>query len=194
MQIQPDRMRTGLLGGSGKPSKLAALAAARRKKKEEELAAQAAGSSAGPERSISLLDRLGAKKEGDQPREAVREDKPIPIRRKSTPPKPVPSDIPASKRERIIHPKEPSPQPTPQVRRPSGTVAKADPSAFASALLGASSRQPESDDALAHPSSFAVSFFPLKSFAGPSPDDVVLAAQSKAPMGSVKTFGNIDQN
>ncbi|KAF1813447.1 hypothetical protein P152DRAFT_434558 [Eremomyces bilateralis CBS 781.70] len=184
VSISSSRRETGLLGGSGKPSKLAALAAARRKKQAESSVPKENAPSHEPDRSITLLDKLGSKREAISPGVAIEEEKPVPIRHKPPTPNEAPSGPSALVPEPVSDVKEHESQPVLGVCNQDVGNVKADPSAFANALLGAtSSRRLSQGSTPESSSSFAVSYFPLKSFAGPSPDDVVIAAQSKASMG-----------
>lgn len=184
-----------LLGGSSKPSKLAALAAARKKKQEEAKASAPASSADAGEpaqdKAIALLDRLKTKTEAPprdpssgpsvlaektnvEEEEAKAQEKPrsYPIRRKKSP-SPV-------REEPVV---EPEPQPEPEEQPAAKRVKLEDvlgtPSTFATSMFG-----PRPGGQLDH------SMFPLpytsypeyanaKPFAGPSPDDVVLNAQAK---------------
>lgn len=191
--LEPVVPRLRLLGGSSKPSsKLAALAAARKKKEEEKKAAAmpAIDTSAQqqlPDRAISLLDRLGSKASGESnteknahlsaPSGHVSEQ----FQRRSYPVRPrkeLSSSRPEGPKETATPAPEPTkPEPLPDI--------KAEPSTFARIMVGA------------HPSSHGIhnrskegSFFSIpyandpeftkrNPFTGPSPDDVVVNAQSK---------------
>jgi elongation factor 1 alpha-like protein len=194
IEMVPVTPRGGLLGGSAKPSKLAALAAAR-KKKEEEKQATAEASQSG--RSIALLDRLGARKEnvGTSPVPSniitVPTEKPNATRFQNrpktatspieSPPKPSTSQPPA---------RQPAPEPAPDLR--------AKPSVFAQTMFG--QRTPAIGGVLLQEmekmdldppaprqegSMFTLpyindpDFAARNPFSGPSPDDVVLRAQNK---------------
>ncbi|KAF4541878.1 Elongation factor TU GTP binding domain-containing protein [Lasiodiplodia theobromae] len=184
-----------LLGGSSKPSKLAALAAAR-KKKQEEAKASAPVSSAdagepAQDKAIALLDRLKTKTETPpkdpspgpsvlsektnvEEEEAKAQAKPraYPIRRKKSPS--------LVREEPVVEPEPlPEPEEQPATKRVKLEDVLGTPSTFATSMFG-----PRPGGQLDH------SMFPLpytsypeyakaKPFAGPSPDDVVLNAQAK---------------
>lgn len=207
--IEPIYPRGGLLGGSSKPSKLAALAAARKKKAEEDkrIHSQPVPSSdqdlKQSERTVSLLDRLKAKGKESEPSGSAAVDstsggvvlqpqdrnRAYPIRSKKDPsPERAPKeDVPAVSE---VPEKEASAKLVQDLR--------AVPSIFASTLVGARPRElyksrpangvqssvtsptlPQEDSMFALP--FADRLIHTKSnpFAGPSPDDVVLSAQAK---------------
>ncbi|KAF2139389.1 uncharacterized protein K452DRAFT_320517 [Aplosporella prunicola CBS 121167] len=203
ISVDPIYPRGRLLGGSSKPSKLAALAAARKKKQEEAKANSAApeGQTAQqPDRAVQLLDRLGnkakteAKPAENQSSEATTttiSDKtngseafapkapaiPLPIRKRK-------GSSPSPPREEKI---EPAPEPEPKRQKFRVEDLKAPPSAFAVGFLGLNGSeqrgQPKPQSQLPQ------RFYPwgpeyvkakINPFADPSPDDVVLAAQSKA--------------
>lgn len=184
------RPRLGLVGGTGKPSKLAALAAARKKKEAEQKAAQETpGQADKPAGVASLLDRLGAKpaqqsaqqeniKPGESQQTSLRS---FPIRKRKSP-----SPAPPVEERRPSPPElsaAPTPEPTP---RPAEHI-RADPSIFASTMCGGSSRRrPSHQDA----PQFSENILPAlygqdailanaNAFSGPSPDDVVMQAQAK---------------
>ncbi|KAF2092341.1 elongation factor Tu GTP binding domain protein [Saccharata proteae CBS 121410] len=189
-----------LLGGSGKPSKLAALAAARKKKQEETKAGQTSTSVITPEpqgsgTAVSLLDRLGHKEKaeanthdesagagqdktsGDAVHEVKvtnQQTRSYPLRKKKEP-SPV-------RQEQA----PPIPEPEPhQDTEPQIPDLRAPPSTFASTVVGHREASPDAGGQLR-----ARSVFPLpytvepdytkaNPFAGPSPDDVVMTAQAK---------------
>lgn len=172
--LKPDatHLRGGLLGGSGKPSKLAALAAARRKKEEEKKAVETQNI------TVSLLDRLGSKKspqdqnqntaahgalEATPGNEAVKERRTISLRPKT---KPEPQ-MQLEKTEECIAPST-LPEPGPDLN--------AQPSTFAETMFGPRLGGTRDMDRL---TSLPVHRFSDQAFAGPSPDDAVLIAQSK---------------
>jgi len=176
--------RGRLLGGSAKPSKLAALAA-KRKMQQEQKDSGMSDENQPPERAISLLDRLGSKpapKETERPgaqNEYVGDDQPLPrkfpIRKKRSP---SPEKEPAPAPE---EPAKPAAPPPPDLR--------ADPSIFAKTMFGSSrprivtnqSRQEDRNIHLPAASSPAGH----NPFSDPSPDDLVLQKQSKGRADTV---------
>jgi elongation factor 1 alpha-like protein len=179
--VDAPHYKGGLLGGS---SKLAALAAKRRKEREDaEAAASKASNDA--DSAIAMLDKLslknhengnaslnGSSGESERPARLSR----YPVRRRS--PSPAPE---APKEPEIEEPQ--APQPAVVVESP---AQRATASMFASTLCG-------SDEALKHaqaplqevPVPFAAykSYDGTGAFAGPSPDDIVRAAQAKGAGG-----------
>jgi elongation factor 1 alpha-like protein len=182
--VPPERMgvitvdaphyKGGLPGGS---SKLAALAAKRRKEREDAEAASKASTDA--DSAVAMLDKLSVKskeninpsqrggdvEDVDRPSRASR----YPIRRRSPSPRPE-----ALKEPEAEEPQ--APQPAVVVESP---AQRATASMFASTLCG-------SDDATKQvPSQLRDSFAAYKTpdtvdaFSGPSPDDIVRAAQAK---------------
>lgn len=197
--VQPMHPRGGLLGGSSsgaKPqSKLAQLAAARKKAAEEKKAAeQGTVNGLGPAAqdetagSNALLDRLSSLK---RPAPAGSEGQPAtktlpirtyPKREKPTEPEPAPEPKQEAGPEKPVEPEKP--------RGPTAKELTAAPSVFARTMLGAFADPP----AHRRPSQATtedISLFTLPypgvsdqtndPFAGPSPDDVVIKAQSKGP-------------
>ena len=169
--VDAPHYKGGLLGGS---SKLAALAAKRRKEREDAEAA-ASKTKSDADAAIAMLDKLSVNNtdntgnvETERPSRVSR----YPIRRRS--PSPTP-EIP--KEPEMVEPE--APQPAIVVDFP---AQRATASTFASTLCG-------SDYVTKHPQAqsqeFPVPFAAYKSFdgtgafAGPSPDDVVRAAQAK---------------
>jgi elongation factor 1 alpha-like protein len=172
-----DTMPKGrLLGGS---SKLAALAAAR-KKKEAEKAAAAAESTT--DRSINLLDRLGKDKSTSSEQSVQTNKMTFPTRQKRQS---------AAKQE---------PQPEARTEVPEASPIqredlRANPSTFAETLLGngtlqlddgvSLNRTTSNDGEVQADRSFTLPYMSdpeyakRDPFAKPSPDDVVLRAQSK---------------
>lgn len=169
-----------LLGGSGKPSKLAALAAARKKKEADQKASldQAPG-------TVSLLDRLSTKSNQSQqskqqehaPELEQSAQRAYPFRkRKSSSPPPIQES--ASQAQVVEAPKSYS-APAQDLR--------ALPSIFASTMCGQSSpRQSTGEDAPRSTEELVPTLFggdanlaDTNPFAGPSPDDVVIQAQAK---------------
>ena len=192
MILQPIYPRGGLLGGSsqggtGKPSKLAALAAARKKAQEEKkrgAETQSAGQDGEQAKPIALLDRLtgkdtaplaqnttgdGTKGNGMQPlqRTYPRREKPRP----EPEPEPVPEPSPL---EQVS-------TPVPEIPETKAEDVRATPSVFAQTMLGRTAHisQDVTEDnllPLLYPIDVSQTNNP---FAGPSPDDVVVNAQSK---------------
>ncbi|KAI4906061.1 hypothetical protein J4E90_010909 [Alternaria incomplexa] len=178
--VDPPHYKGGLLGGS---SKLAALAAKRRKEREDaEAAASKANNDA--DSAIAMLDKLSVKsQEGGNPSlggTGPARPSRYPIRRRS--PSPAPE---APKEPEIEEPQ--APQPAVVVESP---AQRATASMFASTLCG-------SDEFSKHPQAplqevplpFAAykSYDGTGAFAGPSPDDIVRAAQAKGAGGGRTT-------
>jgi elongation factor 1 alpha-like protein len=177
--VDAPHCKGGLLGGS---SKLAALAAKRRKEREDAVAA-AAKANSDADSAVAMLDKLSVQSKenvnpsqrGGEPEDAERPSRAgrYPIRRRSPSPQP----------EALKEPEEEEPQaPQPAVVVES-PAQRATASMFASTLCGP-------DDAMKHsPSQMRDSFAAYKSrdaetaFSGPSPDDVVRAAQAKGAGG-----------
>jgi elongation factor 1 alpha-like protein len=165
--------RGGLLGGSSKTSKLAALAASRKKKNEEKKQSQhqpALSTELG--RAVGLLDRLGKKKPDDAL--AVAETKiwktPSPDPLKTLKSKPSEEDSPK------IETNVETPQDPLQNRHCS--VQQGQPTAFAQTLFG--NRHTTSlPIKFRHPYIENPRYISADPFAKPSPDDIVIAAQSK---------------
>lgn len=195
MQHTPTSPRHGLLGGASKPSKLAALAAARRKKEDQKQQSEQQGS-AGTERAINLLNRLGPGKDEDS--RAMKQSR-------FATAAPTPSSalsLPVRNKNSAI----PKPEPEPETRRTSepaksdgmAEVARlqdlsANPSSFALALIGSLHGQNQGvrNSTRREDRSTADFFLPSlpqgtsdwhDPFSGPSPDDVVLTAQSKGSL------------
>ncbi|OCL09549.1 hypothetical protein AOQ84DRAFT_338766 [Glonium stellatum] len=189
--VEPLYPRGGLLGGSSKPSKLAALAAARKRKQREDGVASVPDNAdtshdKEPDRAVALLDRLSLKDRAkekappslgssEQPEELSKK-KPrqtrYPVRRKKSP-----SPPPVQRRE---EPSGPIPEPSAAIEIPD---LRAPPSTFAAAMIGANRMEPQ-------PRPLRGSMFSLpyihngwftnaNAFAGPSPDDIVMNAQAK---------------
>jgi elongation factor 1 alpha-like protein len=163
--------RGGLLGGSSKPSKLAALAAARKKKNEEKKQSQPSQSSE-LDRAVGLLDRLGSKKSLDA--------SPVPETKMRKTPPPV-SLKPVLRSKQIDDtPKveaEPEPPQAPLHDRHC-SVQQGQPTAFAQTLFGSRHKKPIAMRFL-HPYVDNPKHTSADPFAKPSPDDIVIAAQSK---------------
>jgi elongation factor 1 alpha-like protein len=203
--IEPLCPRLGLLGGalesSGKVSKLAALAAAR-KKKETDKAASAVPTTPGlagtPERapvesklaSLSLRERLAGNGKGQRPAESGQLPRTLgrgtpvdsPLAQKKLSPEPTKlksPEIPVEPAARkLSDAEEEKEQPKVNIRAP--------PSTFASTIVGANTRPQITEPS--HLYSNTVDLMQIYGqdltepfdFAGPSPDDVVLNAQSSA--------------
>jgi len=175
--VDAPHYKSGLLGGS---SKLAALAAKRRKEREDaEAAASKANNDA--DSAIAMLDKLSVKnQEGGNaslggatgPARPSR----YPIRRRS--PSPAPE---APKEPEIEEPQ--APQPAVVVESP---AQRATASMFASTLCGSdeSSKHPQAPlQEVPLPFAAYKSYDGTGAFAGPSPDDIVRAAQAKGAGG-----------
>jgi elongation factor 1 alpha-like protein len=188
--IPPLFVRGGLLGGSSdgapKMSKLQALAAARKKKTLE----QKSGSSTGVEQPMAKLS-LDQSNPDNPIRDTTITD-PIPVvksgsrgfpirKRKDSNPH---EKIPKVPHDRELH------QTTSENSMESETVDQAEPSAFANTMFGntSSSLPRRTDNLFSLPYVAAAAAAPLSAdpFAGPSPDDVVIAAQSKGSTKSVR--------
>ncbi|KAH2924570.1 hypothetical protein KXW15_003967 [Aspergillus fumigatus] len=205
--IEPLYPRLGLLGGApesgGKVSKLAALAAAR-KKKETDKAASGAPTTPGepgtPDRtptvesklaSLSLRERLAGNGKAQKPSESGQLPRTL---RRGTP-----SESPLAQKKLSPEPsKAKSPEMIPgepttrkpcageeETERPKASI-RAPPSTFASTIVGANTRPQITEPS--HLYSSTVDLMQIYGqdltepfdFAGPSPDDVVLNAQSSA--------------
>lgn len=181
--IEPLYPRGGLLGGSSagapKMSKLQALAAARKKKAEEQKSFSFGNEVSKPMAEMTLAE--------ETQKDATKEKSPEPQqartysarkRKNSSPHKPTDSDSAA--------PIQPAVESVPL---PSGPpIEQGKPSAFANAMFGGRDTAPQSSP----PALFSlpyvrdVSIEPTNAFSGPSPDDVVIAAQSKGSTISAK--------
>jgi elongation factor 1 alpha-like protein len=183
--------RMGLLGGSSKPSKLAALAASRKKQNEDKKKNDQKSQAPEAGRAVSLLDRLAAKKDP----EALSSNISAPsgtseklrftasFRNKGpVAPEPVESD---DELEETVE------ESTLEAPLP---VFKAEPSVFAKALCGVN--ESDSDGAMLStdeakgsskpqfglPYTTNQTYMNADPFAKPSPDDAILAAQSKGSL------------
>ncbi|KAI5209856.1 hypothetical protein E4T39_00593 [Aureobasidium subglaciale] len=183
---QPLRM----LGGTGKPSKLAALAAARKKKEADQKAAAEGGQAEKAAGVASLMDRLGTRsaqsasqentKPGDAPNQLDTRSFPIRKRKSPSPPPPVEDRRPAAPEPTTPQTPEPATKPVEHVR--------AGPSVFASTMCGGSSRRrPSHQDAIVLAQNILPAIYGQDAnlanptaFSGPSPDDIVMQAQAKA--------------
>lgn len=173
--------RGGLLGGS---SKLAALAAKRRRERADADAATAA-SNGDSDAALAMLDKLtvrseeaaspslrGGESESERPARVPR----YPLRRRSPSPQPVIQEDDMDQESDV-------PQPAIIVAAPARRAAA---SMFASTLCGPSSLatkpSPQLQDFQAPYASYK-GYDNTVPFAGPSPDDIVRAAQAKSAGG-----------
>ena len=167
----------GLLGGSSKPSKLQALAAARKKKKESEGLAAAsdqstpAGTSPAPNKEIKLDIRIPSKRGPREGLEGAREGK-LPRGQDVAEGGAAASSAPSNPQPESNPPSPPGPKVEacvmPQASRPSP---------FAATLFGSS---PSNTTPQSYPLPYtSVPSFSANPFLQPSPDDIVLAAQSQ---------------
>jgi len=167
--IAPLYPRGGLLGGSSdgapKMSKLQALAAARKKKAQEQKANEGTGVEK-PMAGLTLSEgRMG--NDADVPKPASRSF-PLRKRKDSNPHEKVPKASPVE-----------TEQNDPDTQMDITPLDQAEPSAFADTMFSKPTRQ--------HPSNlFTLPYVATTAatqtadpFAGPSPDDIVIAAQSK---------------
>jgi elongation factor 1 alpha-like protein len=174
--MEPLCPRGGLLGGSSdgapKMSKLQALAAARKKKAQE----QKSGSS-GMEKPMSELSINGNGQAPSATESAPKQpSRGFPLRKRK-------DSNPHEKSPKAPSPKEDVQSTNPDTPMGIAPIDQAEPSAFASTMF--SSPIPSA------PSAPSANLFTLPytatattatdPFAGPSPDDVVIAAQSKGP-------------
>ncbi|RDW85578.1 hypothetical protein BP5796_03903 [Coleophoma crateriformis] len=183
--IPPLYPRGGLLGGSSdgapKMSKLQALAAARRKKAQEQKS-ESISEVDKPMASLSLGPSTGKAHDTSLDREHSQS---------AVEQKPVSRGFPLRKRKNS-NPHEKAPKAPPIEVEPTQEREEMDldqaqndqasPSAFASTMFGSattSHRKPENIFTMPYTATI-VATSPTDAFAGPSPDDVVLAAQSKA--------------
>ena len=173
--IDKPLFRGGLLGGS---SKLAALAAKRRKERET---AQAASSTNGEtDAAVAMLDKLTVKnmesfttaEESERPSRISK----YTARRRSPSPKPI-----AQVEEKTYEPE--APRPTVQVEHP---AQRASASMFATTLCGMSPTQSSQFviEEFSAPYSHYKDYQNSKPFEGPSPDDIVRAAQANKGVGT----------
>lgn len=184
------RSRGGLLGGSSRPSKLAVLAAARKKKEEEKRTATPASDPNQSERAIALLDRLNLKKENVPPLPTPDVAEATSTRLRFT----------AARRKDVEQTAGEPPAPENvaevEVEAPPADL-RASPSLFAQAIcqnppdtLDESCSRVSSDGSRQWSSGFTLpyandpQYVKNNPFAKPSPDDVVLKAQSKGSLGS----------
>ncbi|KAF7941666.1 uncharacterized protein EAE97_006503 [Botrytis byssoidea] len=183
----PPQLPGGLLGGSSggvpKISKLQALAAARKKKAQEQQSSSLEVEK--PMANLSL-DQTGGKSSTEP-----HDEKSIASSSDSLSKDAKHGGFPLRKRkDSNPHEKVLKPQPTsrgykteiePAVEE-SSPVYQASPSAFASTMFQTASASPRrpSENNFTMPYTSEVLIMPANPFSGPSPDDVVIAAQSKA--------------
>jgi elongation factor 1 alpha-like protein len=185
---RPMYPRGGLLGGS---SKLAKLAAARKQREQEE---QSAAEQTDAGRSIAILDRLAPKKEKENNKQLTTAFSNIATEK----PK---STFPTRLKRAASPVREPEPKkeegiaPAPTLKPPSEL--RAQPSIFARTIFGqeahttggaslsqpqpACTVEPRNGGAFTLPFLNDPEYLKRNPFSGPSPDDIVLRAQSKGP-------------
>lgn len=173
--------RGGLLGGSSKTSKLAALAAARKKKTEDKKPSHQPSQSTDLDRAVGLLERLSTKKPGEAPplAESTIRKIPSPILKPTPKIKTPEEDAPKIKTPEEDAPKieaevESPPEP-PHV--PHCSIQQGQPTDFAQTLFGGRDKPRAmrfTHRYVEHPK-----YISADPFAKPSPDDIVIAAQSK---------------
>ncbi|PVH75367.1 hypothetical protein DL98DRAFT_498454 [Cadophora sp. DSE1049] len=183
--IAPLYPRGGLLGGSSdgapKMSKLQALAAARKKKTQEQKSSGSSGVEK-PMADLTLSSSSGKEKSPTSPTKSTSRGFPIRKRKDSNP------HEKAAKPTQV----EREPEPTQDVAIEDPALDQAEPSAFANTMFSSSSPttttpRPHSSNLFSLPyTSNAAAPTTADPFAGPSPDDVVIAAQSKAAKGGSK--------
>jgi elongation factor 1 alpha-like protein len=171
--VEPLYPRGGLLGGSSdgapKMSKLQALAAARKKKAQE----QKSGSS-GMEKPMSELSINGASKEENAAETAPKvSSRGFPIRKRK-------DSNPHEKHPKAVSPKIEIEMLDTDTQTEIIPVDQAEPSAFASTMFSSPMSSAPSANLFTLPYT-ATATTATDPFAGPSPDDVVIAAQSKGP-------------
>jgi elongation factor 1 alpha-like protein len=173
VMVPPLYPKGGLMGGSSdgapKMSKIQALAAARKKMAQEQKASHSHEVDK-PMAGLSLEENV----------------KPSDFTQASSS-KPSSRGFPLRKRK-DSNPHEKAPPPVEKPRPidiveatvEEAPIDLAEPSAFANTMFSTSGRQPPpSTNYLTHPYLAAAASFSANPFAGPSPDDVVIAAQSK---------------
>lgn len=173
--VDEPHFRGGLLGGS---SKLAALAAKRRKEREEAQAASNANSQT--DAAVAMLDKLTVKSNGGA---AATADSDRPSRvAKYTARKRSPSPKPEAPVEEAENEPE-APKPAIEVEYP---AQRASASMFASTLCGPSrpSQSANVPQDFPVPYSYYKEYQDTKPFDGPSPDDIVRAAQANKGAGT----------
>lgn len=171
--IAPLYPRGGLLGGSSdgapKMSKLQALAAARKKKAQEQ---KSSGSSGVEKPMADLTLNPGAEKAPTSPTKTTPRGFPIRKRKDSNP------------HEKATKPKhvEQEAEPAPDISIEDPALDQAEPSAFANTMFSSPSPatpRSHTSELFSLPYSNNTAPTTADPFAGPSPDDVVIAAQSK---------------
>ncbi|KAF2728416.1 hypothetical protein EJ04DRAFT_449376 [Polyplosphaeria fusca] len=183
--IQPRYPRGGLLGGSSKPSKLAALAAARKKKQEEAKQKPNTNdtkSNIETDQAVALLDKLNVKGKDDSSPSAQHSDSKDPKMNKISQrkyPNRKNSNIPLSLEPEVEE--AAGAEPSPALDLPD---LRSDPSDFASILCATHNTETERHG----PEDFPLTYnsfrgFNPDPFAKPSPDDIVLRAQGKSAIG-----------
>ncbi|KAL1960364.1 hypothetical protein VTO42DRAFT_8324 [Malbranchea cinnamomea] len=207
--IEPLYPRLGLLGGasesSGKMSKLAALAAARKKKEAQAngIPSGASSQSVSPtpeddrNRSISLLDRLTTHGKSQTPSPEPRTASRLSLRKnRSTPPVPASPRVPLSREMRQTAAEQsrdwsPSDVQPNLMLHPVSADMRAHPSAFATTIIGQREKRlaPRScclSRTIHSRIVFGQDFTDVFNFVEPSPDDIVLKAQSAAKGNKAK--------
>ncbi|KAL2069407.1 hypothetical protein VTL71DRAFT_14086 [Oculimacula yallundae] len=180
--IAPLYPRGGLLGGSSdgapKMSKLQALAAARKKKAQEQKSSASSGVEQ-PMENLTLKSSTEKEKRPSSPTKATSRGFPIRKRKDSNPHEKAakPTHV---ERETELVPDEPMEE---------TALDQAEPSAFANTMFSnnsptTSTPRQRSSNLFSLPYNSAAAPTNADPFAGPSPDDVVIAAQSKAKGGS----------
>jgi elongation factor 1 alpha-like protein len=177
--VDAPHYKGGLLGGS---SKLAALAAKRRKEREDAQAAVSKDNS-DADSAVAMLDKLSVKSKenfnssprGDDAEDAERPSRAsrYPIRRRSPSPKPEAPKEPETE-------ELPVPQPAVVVEWP---AQRATASMFATTLCGPDDATKSTPSKLCDSFAAYESHNTAEAFTGPSPDDVVRAAQAKGAGG-----------
>lgn len=183
--IESMRPRGRLLGGSGKPSKLAALAAARRKAAQEDKAksgvaassnsADAARQTADP---TAELDALHISSPHDSSRSSTGSVLQQPASVSSPPPSQSAPELGRQYREPMAASRAES-EAGSVIRLLNVDDIKAVPSAFARTMLGEDQGRMTEDNIESLRYLNALPSTNTDPFAGPSPDDVVLKAQAK---------------
>jgi len=177
--IAPLYPRGGLLGGSSdgapKMSKLQQLAAARKKKAQEQKATETSGTYL--EKPMASLSLGG--KENERPlKEATTRQRAFPMRKRkdSNPHEKAPKAPPIEKPVEVdVEAMDTEP------------LDQAEPSAFASTMFSNKSPPaPAQASLFSLPYAANVTSTVTNPFAGPSPDDVVIAAQSKGSTNPVR--------
>lgn len=196
MVLEPEHPRGRLLGGASKPSKLAALAAARKKKGEEKRTETPTPESAQSDRVVALLDRLNLKKDKEPPlapaepaERSVKRTKFMSSRQKEQNQQAADAPTGIDPMEKAPPTAEERPIPVANIRALPSMFAKAickQPTASATLMTEAScsNRTQQWSGTFSLPYIHNPSFIEMNPFAGPSPDDVVLQAQSKGSLAS----------